>query len=352
MRSGIIGVRAGTVVAAMWLAGAWIGAPGGAGVAWGQSGSAAPLSDVDRSRARELAIDELLTLSTSEDPQVRANAIEGLLPAPARLESILPRALSDANEGVRTVAAIAVGKARLAGLTGQLEPMLRERSAFVRAAAIYGLRANGEAVNPTPLGAMVTRDASVRVRAHAAFLLGELGDKGTSRLLREAVQLEVPRTTSAEMKVLGVQIAEALVKLGDESQLHTIRAALYPATPEERDAAVLAVQVLGQLGDRASIGQLRNLLTMRDSSGRVLPLEVRLAVQGALGRLGQPVDISEATRALEGGEEPQRIQAAWALGEIGGVDAVTRLKGALGVGSERVRVSVAAGLLRAADRDR
>ena len=334
------------------LAGALPSLPGGE--AYAQSSSAAsvaePIGAVERSRLRELAIDELMHLTTSEDPQVRANAIEGLILAPGRLEVVLPGALADSNAGVRTVAAMAVGKAEVEGVLSAVEPMLKDSSAFVRAAAIFALRKNGRQTNPTPLGAMVTQDPSPRIRAHAAYLLGELGDKGTSSLLREAAKTDVIRATAAETKVLSVQIAEALVKLGDNDQLHTIRAALFPATPDELDATVLAIQVLGALDDRASIGQLQNLGAMQDGGGNRMPIEVRLAVLGTVGRLGAPVDSSQAALALVEGNEPQRIQAAWAFGEIAGSGSVRALEQALGEGGERVRVAIAAALLKAAER--
>ncbi|MDQ7014701.1 MAG: HEAT repeat domain-containing protein [Planctomycetota bacterium] len=324
------------------------------GQALGQSAASisGPLGAVERSRLRELAIDELMQLATSDDAQVRANAVEGLILAPGRLETILPGALADPNVGVRTVAAMAVGRAEIEGVLSAVEPLVKDASPYVRAAAIYALRQNGHEINPTPLGGMVTQDPSLRVRAHAAFLLGELGDKGTASLLREAARTDVKRASTTEMKVLNVQIAEALVKLGDTGQLDTIRAALYPATPDELDATVLAIQVLGQLNDRASIGQLRNLGVVRDGVGGQMPVEVRLAVAGTLGRLGVEVDTTEAAAALAGGSEPQRIQAAWAFGEIAGSGSVRALEERMGEGSERVRVAVASALLKAAERSR
>lgn len=332
------------------------GFDGRTGVALGQSGSQASLDDrvgaVEKSRLRELAIEELMQLASSEDPQVRANAIEGLTLAPARLEVILPGALADPNTGVRTVAAMVVGKGAIKSMNSAVRPLLDDASVYVRAAAIYALRKNGQDVNPTPLGGMVTRDPSPRVRAHAAYLLGELGDKGTISLLREAAGADVIRATAAEAKVLDVQIAEALVKLGDEDQLHTIRAALYPATPDELDATVLAVQVLGGLTDRASIGQLQSLWSVQDSGGGRMPIEVRLAVAGALGRLGVSVDTQEAEQAIQQGSDPHKMQAAWAFGEIAGSRSLRVLEAQLGEGSERVRVAVASAMLKATEAGR
>ncbi|VAX40076.1 hypothetical protein MNBD_PLANCTO03-1598 [hydrothermal vent metagenome] len=306
----------------------------------------ATLDPVERSRLREAAIGVLLELSQSEDPQVRANAIEGLLAAPARLEALLPAALADPNAGVRTVAAMAVGKVKMAEMLEAVRPLTKDDSPFVKAAAIYAMRACGDGIDPTPLGAMVTGDPSPRVRAHAAYLLGELGDKGTSSLLREAVQLDVPRANPAEMKVLSVQIAEALVKLGDDSQLHTLRAALYPATPDELDATVLAAQILGSLRDRGSEGQLRNLASMRDPTGSLMPVEVRIAVAGALGGMGAQVSTAESEAALASGRETTRMQGAWALGQIGGPASLRALEEALGDPSDRLRVTVGTALLR------
>ncbi|HZW09093.1 MAG TPA: HEAT repeat domain-containing protein, partial [Phycisphaerales bacterium] len=256
------------------------------------------------------------------------------------------------NAGVRTVGAMAVGKAEIRSMTGAVSPLLNDESPFVRAAAIYALRACGESVDPTPLGAMVTRDPSPRVRAHAAYVIGELGDKGSTALLRDAANQSVARASAVEMKVLQVQIAEALVKLDDEEQLHTLRAALFPSTPEELDATVLAVQVLGAQKDRPSEGQLRNLVATRDPFGNPMPLEVRLAAAGALGSMGVADYEPVAAEALGATGEPQRIQAAWALGEIATPTAVRRLEGQLSDPSERVRVAVAASLLRAVEPSR
>lgn len=334
-----------------------VGCKSGGGPSRRAAASPETMTTVERSRVREAAISALLEMTQSEDPQVRANAIEGLLPASARLGAVLPGALADPNEGVRTVAATVVGKARLTDLAGAVEPLTSETSGFVRGAAIFALRRCGVAVDPSPLGAMVTGDPSPRVRAQAAYLLGELGDKGTSAMLREAVQLQVPRANPTEMKVLSLQVAEALVKLGDDEQLGTIRAALYPSTADELDATVLAAQVLGELRDRGSEGQLRNLAAMRDPAGRPMPIEVRLAVIGALGSMGAEAPVGDALDALASGPAPVQMQAAWALGQVGSPGAIRALEAWLGSGSgggagpgstpERVRVAVAAALLQA-----
>jgi HEAT repeat protein len=83
-----------------------------------------------------------------------------------------------------------------------------------------------------------------------------------------------------------------------------------------------------------------------------MPVEVRLAVVGTLGRLGVPVDTTEASRALVEGNEQQKIQAAWAFGETAGSESIRALEAAMGDGSERVRVAVAAAMLKASEHAR
>ena len=315
---------------------------GTAGVAMAQSGGA-----IERSSLRERAISELLALASSSEAQVRANALEGLLPASSRLEAILPAALADENEGVRAVATMVVGRARIASLADACQPLLTDPSTFVRAGAIFALRRCGHDVDPTPLGAMVTEGRTAQIRAHAAYILGELGDKGTLGLLRDAASRDVPRASVVENRVLQVQIAEAMCKLGDAEQLHTIRAAMFPATADEFDAAVLAVQTLGVLDDRASTGQLRNLAMQQDSAGAMQPIEMRLAIAGALGRLGSGELESVAIETSRAEDWRVRVQSAWALGEIGTGTALRRLEEMLAEPEEFVRVSAAAGVLRA-----
>ncbi len=309
-----------------------------------------PHDEISRSEMRESAISTLLELVNDDDPQVRANAIEGLMPAPARLEAVLGAALADPNLGVRSVAAITVGKLKLASLSEALKPMVHDPSPFVRAAAIFGLRSCRADVNPTPLGTMVIADPSPRVRAQAAYLLGELKDPGTDAMLRDAAKTDSPRASAAEKKVLELQIAEALVKLGDEDQLHTIRAALYPSSPEELDATVLAVQILGGLRDKGSIGQLHNLAYQLDQQGRPMPIEIRLAVAGALGAMGSDEFEKLAAHSLDSGSEPEQIQASWALGQIATPEAVRILNGHLDAEDPRLRVAVASALLKAVER--
>ncbi|GIK19251.1 MAG: HEAT repeat domain-containing protein [Leptolyngbya sp. PLA2] len=299
---------------------------------------------------REQAIATLTELSSDIDPQVRANVLEALVIAPARLEPIAAAGLRDSNEGVRAVAAMAVGKARLTRLASAVEPLLSDPSPRVQTSAIYALRRLGREVDPTPLASFALGDPRPSVRAHAVWALGELGDPSALPLLREAAARPMPRAGDAEVRLMRLQVAEAMLKLGDDEQLHPLHAALFVSRPEHLETAALAAQILGEVGNRSSIPDLRNLAVFRDERGNQMPAEVRLAAVGALAKLGQ-TDGSFIAEEYAAHPSPLvRAQAAVVFGETTGPNNAARLEALLRDPEERVRVAAAAGVLRYADR--
>lgn len=307
---------------------------------------------VARSQLRERALDELMKAASSEWALERANAIEGLLEAPSRVEAIAAAGLKDENEGVRSVAAMVVGRARLGALGASVKPMLQDSSAYVRASAIFALTRLGESPDRTPLSDLLFDDRSTRKRAHAAFILGELGDKSALPMLSEAARQRTPGATQAEQKLLELQIAEAMVKLGERSQLDPIRAALLPSSPEMLESAALAAQIIGTLADRESIDRLINLSAYRGQQGTEPPAEVMLAVAGALSALGVPDGTFVADRYVGSGQEAVRAQAAFVYGQIGRVDNLGKLELLLGDESGLTRVSAATAVLKVLKQDK
>jgi HEAT repeat protein len=303
-----------------------------------------------RSELRERAIADLIVLCTDADPQIRANAVEALIGAPARIEAVVTAALQDENVGVRTVGAMTAGRLRLAGTVPAIQPLLDDPSPFVRAAAIYGLRRCGGDDDPTPLATMLLSDPSMRVRAHAAVILGELGDPSAVGLLKQAAKDPMARADQAEARLLRLQIAEALVKLGVEDQVEPIRAALYPSRPEELEATALAVQIIGQVGDRAAAGQLISLARQRNEAGQAMPAEVRLGVAAALAKLGKPEGSFIAEEFKADRNPILRAQAAYVYGETGQLANLARLEALLGDPAPAVRVTAAGAVLRVTDR--
>lgn len=304
--------------------------------------SSAPLPTEQRP-LREEAIQRLMAMTNSQNPQVRANAIEGLERLGSRAEPAVALALQDENPGVRSVAAIVVGRAGLPDLGPTLRTMLDDESEFVRASAAASLFMLRQRVDPSELSAMLLEGRNPRIRAHAAFLIGEMGDQSAIPMLRQAWATPIRSASEIERRLVRLQIAEALIKLGDEASIDAVRAALYPARPEELEATALAVQIIGEVRDRGSIDQLIHL---SDGEGsRVMPAEVRLAVAGALAKMGLTQGGFIAAEYASNPSEAVRAQAAMVYGRTGRAEHLPRLRAMLDDPSELVRVAAAAGVV-------
>jgi len=302
------------------------------------------IDPVRASMLRERSIELLQAAAASENPQLRANALEALDGLPSRLEPLAAAGLKDPNLGVRSVAAMTIGRSGLCELTPSVRPLLADPSPFVRASAIFALHACGEAVNPTPLARILLENPSPRVRAHAAFVLGELGNRSAIGLLREAAAQNMPRASESEVRLLRLQVAEAMVKLGEDDQLHTISAALYPSRPEDLEATALAAQILGQIGAESGIDELIYLTAFEDEGYR-MPAEVRLAAAASLAQLGHPQGSFIADEYAEEDLEALRAQSAFVYGQTGKPETLPKLEALLEDPNPLVAVAAAAAVL-------
>lgn len=298
------------------------------------------------SKLRERALDLLIQMTSDAHPQIRGNALEAMLVTPQRLEPLLPPALRDENAGVRAIAATLVGKAQLRGLAAAVRPLLDDPSPFVRASATFALARNGQQVSQTPLGQILLNDPSPRVRAHAAVLLGELGDRSALGLLNDAARRVPARANPVEVRLMQVQIAEAMVRLGAEDQISVVRSALYPSRPEDLEVTALAVQILGQLRDRGSIDELIYISARRDETGQHWPAEIRLGVAGALARMGLNKGTFLADEYISSQLTALRAQAAYVYGQIGLTENLGKLELLLSDPEPLVRLSAAAAILQ------
>lgn len=308
----------------------------------GQPGQA--LTAVQRSELRERAIALLTDAARSDEPQLRANALEALEWAPARLPPLVAAGFLDANEGVRAVACLVAGRRGLRDLRPSVSPLLNDASPSVRVTALYALAAMGDGVDRTPLAGALLEAESPRVRALAAFVLGELGDRSALPLLRQSAMAAAPRAEPNEQRLFQLQLAEAMVKLGDEKRLEGVRAALYPARPEELELAALAVQIIGQVGDRASVSQLI-ALTAYEEGGRQMPAEVRLGAADSLARLGRREGWFIADEYVENELAVVRAQAAHVYGRTGHAQNLPKLEALMADPVGLVRVAAAAAVL-------
>ncbi len=265
---------------------------------------------------RAAAIDRLIELSSDLNPQIRANSIEALSPVTQRVEPIVALAINDPNEGVRAVAAMVAGKRNLATLAPSIRGLTQDPSPYVRAAALYALSSFGESTDITELSVMLLESQDPSVRSQAAFLLGELGEASAIPLLQQAAVIPVPNASSIERKILRLQIAEALFKLGFESSIDTIRAALYPSRPDELEATALAVQIIGQIRDESSIDQL--IFLADPETSQPMPAEVRLGVASSLAQMGYREGSFVAMEYLDAELDSIRAQTASVLGKTEG----------------------------------
>ncbi|MEC9372587.1 MAG: HEAT repeat domain-containing protein [Planctomycetota bacterium] len=302
-----------------------------------------PADPVAASRLRERFIAVLEAAAVSETALFRANALEALHPTPSRVEPLARVALRDENLGVRYAAAVTIGKLKLAACADDVETLLRDPSKVVRAAAIYALTRLGRPVDQSLLATMLLEGAP-RERMQAAFLLGEIGNESAIPMLRDAAENDVPSATVPEMRILRLQIAEALAKLGDPAAFETIRASLFPARPDELESAALAAQIIGEVGDRRAIDQLI-YLTAQSGDDR-LPAEIRLAAAGSLASLGERNGSFIADEYVDDDLPAIRAQAAYVYGEIGMTENLPRLEQMLSDPAGIVRLAAAAAGLK------
>lgn len=252
-----------------------------------------------KSTAREL----LQTAARSGFPILEANAIEALESDPEGLREIVRPALVNPNRGVRFVAAMTIGKAKLEDMGTLLQPLLLDPSESVRAAAIFALVRIGHPVDVTPLATMI-RSEDPEVRGNAVMVLGELGNPSAIPVLRSTIGLGMSRVDPARRRITDLQLAEALAKLGEDAELEPIRAALF-APSQQAEIIALACQIIGRMKDGGSISSLQAVAYAEGSAMR--PPEIRLLAFIALSDLGagDPAICGEFARRYLSDRNPQ-----------------------------------------------
>lgn len=256
---------------------------------------------VERSRLRERSLAILEEAALSEWALLRANGIEGMEVVESRVEPFVRAGLADENLGVRYAAVMVTGRLRLIQTAPLVRSLVRDPDGSVRAGAYYALTRFGEQIDLTPLSELLFH-GSMRERKVAAFVLGEIGNPSAVPLLLDATRrlqsYEADTLPPAEVRLLRLQIGEALAKLGEDSALNAIRAALYPAAIEELEASVLAAQILGEVKDTDAAAELVRIVTRTTPDSPetddplqgiyLYPKELRLAAARSLAQMGYP----------------------------------------------------------------
>ncbi len=291
------------------------------------------------------ALNLLVQAARSGAPIVRAHALEALVCTPASLALVAPAALGDVNPGVRFVALMAVGEARCTDLLPIVEPLLLDDNASVRCAAIFCLNSLGRQVDQTPLAeALYSSDPTLC--GNGVLILGLLGNGSAAGLLREAVEGESAHADPAQSRILELQVAEALVLLGDRTYLDAIHAALF-APAEQSEMIMLGCQICGNIRDPDSGQMLLRLLEAPPPFQR--PIEIRLAAAESLIQTGARAQERCLALAQAGAVEPDpliRAQAASLFGRLGGPMAVQELERLLRDESPVVQIAASAALNR------
>jgi HEAT repeat protein len=153
----------------------------------------------------------------------------------------------------------------------------------------------------------------------------------------------------ARERIVDLQIAEAMVRLGADEELEAIRAALF--APDERgELTVLACQMLGRLDDRAYGATLYDI-AVRTGPPDEKAAEIRLAAVEALARMEPTRAPSDVPMGFLSSERPEvRAQAAATMGWIGDPSVLPALAAVLDDGNPYVQAAAAGAILRVRDR--
>lgn len=278
---------------------------------------------------RNAAQKMLETLSTDNSAVIRANAIEGAqrnLPV-AVARPMVVRGFSDPAAVVRFSACVAAGDLQLSDTQPVLEKLAYDEDPSVRLAARYGLHKLG---NTTLTQEMLygLRDDRAGVRGNTVMLLGMLGEKSAIVPMKRIVTDKSP--------TVRLQLHEALWKLGERQSIEELVIFSMSKFPDEQIVALIAMA--GPRNQRV-MEQLRGWLVDEYP-------EVTLAAARGVGMLGSDEGYGVAMKYLASPEPRQRGMAALALGDIGRIDAQSRLKPLLADPSAEVRLSAATAVLK------
>ena len=294
----------------------------------------------------ELALDILVAASSSQEAIYRAHALEGLQPDLTALEPAAFRLLADPNPGVRFAAAVTVGRNKFVQCAQAVEPLTLDPNLSVRAAALFALVRLGRVVDLSPLAQLMMSD-DPDVRSNAFFVLGELRNPSAIPLVESAVGRPLNGVDRTRARIVDLQAAEAMAKMGDYRQFDPIRAALF-APSDQSEIVALACQMVGEINDRGARGHLIGIWNGKEQLQK--PLEIRLIVGTALIRIGEqnvePILVLCET-AIKDPSPSVRAQASATLGWVGGPRALALLTPVLADPVPIVRLTAAAGYMRA-----
>ena len=278
---------------------------------------------------RERAIAILRRAAIDSHPLLRANAFEAFQSVPGEFIIAAPFGLADDNRAVRFITALGVGDLQATGLRKDLAPLLQDSSDSVRAAAIFAARRIGEPVDPSPLSEFLMSD-DPEIRSNTYMVLARLGNPSAIALIEESLGVGMKLVNPMRVKLTELQAADALVILGDQSEVEPIRAALF-APIEQGELTILACSMIGEIGDGQAKPMLERLITAEGNQKR--PPEIRIAAARALFMLGEPYlpGLEQVIAQNVRSEDSRlRVQSVAALAEVPGRESSELLERMLG----------------------
>lgn len=290
--------------------------------------------------ARAKAIEILIGASIGNNAALRANAIEAMQVAPQRCLPLTQKGLSDPNPGVRFAAVVTAAMLDYKSLVPLIQPLVNDENPSVQAAAIYALHDLGEKVDLTPLAVMLTSQ-DPGLRANVAMLLGLIGDASAVPMLKQTSKSPMPRAGEGRIAVVRCQIAEAICKLGDNSELDTLRAGAFNKNFGE--VRVVSIKAMGEIRDEKMIPALERFLD--DGYGPEAP-EIKLAAAESLAKMDKTFGTTLTLQLTYDIQDPIRAQAAWVVGWYKDPATLKRAVELMDDQSALVRVTAAASVLR------
>lgn len=306
--------------------------------AWPAGLHAQPAAVQAIAAAEDRALQIVIEAARGEQAALRANAMEAIQWRPERALPLLQMGFEDPNPAVRFVALVTAGQIRTPVARHAAEKLLSDRDDSVKAAAIFALHRINAPVDLNPLAVLISKPDPT-VRGNVAMLLGRMGDASAIEMMTELSALPMPRASTVRQAIVRLQVAEAVVNLGEDKSLDALRAAVYSEFDEVR---ILAVMMLGRQRDRNMAPALEQLLT-------ITPFELALASAGAIAQMGQ---FSGLPVALQGAVAPlptQRAQAAFVLRYFPDPQAAAALVKLLDDPDPAVRLAAAAAVLMPPD---
>jgi len=297
---------------------------------------------VNGDTVRQRALSVLHQAIRSPNARYRANAIESLRFAPIDvLQSAIQRGLADDNRGVRFVAAMMIGEVKLCELSLLLEPLLLDESQSVQAAAMCSMYQCGSAIDVTPLARMLQSE-NPEHRGNAALVLGRMGNLSAIQMIRDAARQSPSSITPIRRRLINLQMAEALVLLGERNELEVIRAALF-SSAKESEVTALACVMAGRLQDIEITSTLEGIVYTPERYAD----EIRLIAATALAEIDpRKMPLNAVLVFTANDSDHLRSQCATALGMQGNQLSLCPLAILLKDSAPMVQIAAAGAVLR------